>query len=486
MANWASFGGFAQGLASSPLGNLPQLMIQREQLQNARQDREQKKKYETGLQTLIEKGDWGGAETLALSQRDYPAANAMRQSREESEREEFQTIYTADQSPDKSGAYEWSAGRGRMDLFQQAWGMDHERRAAVAGLAATEGQEARARAMHDPNVAQARASVAATRAGTAATQQGTQQKGAAFQTELGRQRVALDREQTAAREARLAHESNLRQSAAGRLAAIPKNNLTTASVTRAIKSMPPAERAVLERRIGLGDGRKLVGAQIVTDPQGRKWISATVENPNTGTTGPQTRNATGRPDDVVERMPLDSWMAEMGALSKGKQEWNYKDGIMYNEKDGTYRVIGTTVKPGDVPARTRKNIDNAFPKGEGFSFNNEMDRKRAIAATAVYDAMDMHLEFTDRDEHRIVALVANILSSENPLSKALMNPQSEQEYESAVQELYFELGILAPQDMAQSGLAGAPPPPPPAQQAPLPTMPRPPQQGLNAAGGIFH
>lgn len=445
----AGLAGFAQGLAQSPLGNLGGLLLQREQLQAAREDRQQRKEYREGLKGLIDAGDFGAARGLAMSMGDFGTADALGRFKRESDMRGLQELYATDESPDKSESRmlagesglmaDWNALRDADEL--RTFRRNKERREAEAHPVALD--EARGR--------------------TEANRQNVRESEALFPTKVASASADLAAKELGLKgERKKQFENNLTSGAQSIFKRGPITN--TAEGTAAIKGLTDGEREALEQRFGIGEGRDIVGLDVIIDGQGRRMVTARIRNENTGTTGPWTRGASARGDDPVVSIPLEEFNAQvagMAGVRQGGQEWHAtQDGrVLYNRKDGTVKTLDLIPKKGDLTKRHSEILKTHIVTGQGFAFDDQVDRKRSIAGQALTDAIDVHGTLPEITENKIVQMVARVLSTQNALSDALMNPKNNAQYRQALQELYIQTGILsAPQERRGDGLAAAPVP----------------------------
>lgn len=279
--------GFAQGLASSPLGNLPQLMMMREELQFQREQRADSKAFTQQFESLIGAGDLAGAKALALGKGKFEVAEYLDAREQEEENIGLANIYATEGIEGLSAA---ALKLGRPEA-----------------ITAYQNLEVGSR-KNELEMEQAEANVAATRAGTAA-RIGTERRAeSALAADLAASRVATETGRFNLDQAKGAQFANEIRGALGALGP----NATPDDVETVLTHFAQGNSEEMRKAFRLPKHRQPVGFEVVPGPDGELYVVPTIYNTRTKTVGPMTDKGTSDATDMVRPMRLSSFLGMLG------------------------------------------------------------------------------------------------------------------------------------------------------------------------------
>ena len=427
----AVFSGFAKGLAQSSIGNLPQLLVQKEQLQVAREERNRLKSYRTDMSTMLGEGDFDAASERAISEGDLAALPAIAGKRDQTQRKAVSEAYAAGGLP---AVRETTLGIGRADLLDAYEIREHN--AELRPL----------------SIGQAEANLGATQASTDAAR-GT----------AGR---AADRHAGILEADKLTNLANRR--------GLERTELTelARSIEAGLGPAPTAEHAeafltrmaqdnskAFARAFKLGSGRQIVGVDVVPDPQrpDDPLVALQVFNPGTKSVGPETARKSADPDDQVNYMRMSDvrrmLRQEAGIKTTGVGKWKSLPGGkgLYNE--GTSQVKRFRPTDWEVRKEQRDWVDIMSDPKTGLMSSLDIDQtaykaQLGMIASVLY-------EMGHENWQSIGNVAASLITKDNRFREMVMHGATVDEQEAGVQALFQHLGVLPPAQVAATAAPGS-------------------------------
>ena len=472
----ASFGlsGFAQGLANSPLGNLPSLMMAKDQMKARKEDKaaraaeaEQMEMNNQQLQELVAGGDLKGASEFALTTGNYEAFEGLQAL---SKRNQDETQWNAEQDF-KQDELDW-----KQDKFDKEHGLAVDTQDAEQGLNQDKldfeqnkfGQE------HALNQA---------------TQEGAQDV-AVWKAGQGQQELDFKIEESKSKDDSMRKKENtknLAQKIKDVMGATRHGDQQQRSgewLSRVFQK----NSKIAEEMFDLESHRKIIGADIANSPNG-PMVSLQIYNTKTGTAGPATENGTADSGDNVMTLPLDAFMRVVdtyaGASGTGKEKPTddysvSKIGEGYgvlNKKTGKVEHIEKTkqAQHEHTMKRVGETIDQITKQpGTLAGLSDHIPKLRANAGLIA-----THAAQAGMDPSSAVYAVMSILQNSNlDVVKKFEKAKTLSEHASALEEILMRINPKKNPNNNQNneGLRLAGNPPPTIQNSGLPdpraTMPR--------------
>lgn len=434
-----NLGGFAQGLARSPLGNLPQLLIQKEQLANYREDREKKKVYESELAGLLDNGELENALTLATRHGDttrLPEIKNLLNTKQQQTLGEILT--TGGVAPARAEAIRM----GRFDFVDALDARQHQRK--LRPLA----------------IDQAGANVEATKTATGIARNTDARAG-----ELHKPAVV---------DARLQNEANKLKVAS----AFAKTLVDTVGKDWSVGTVDSVGTRLIRENslsvqslLGLPSHRQPVAMDIVTPEDGEPRVGFLLYNERTGggrgSVGPWTWNGTDRKDDNVVSMPLSEFRRRMESLAGGTKNalamkkaeaelLKARKGLFKATADGdvifntgTGESFERVKVSSEISAELTKTIDEHMSTGAALEIDSDLGRRtRGILEVVAWTAQREGYGMVD-SKGLIGAALAE-LGSESAIRTMLMSKDADTR-DAGMQRLMQRLGLIEPEP------AGLPP-----------------------------
>lgn len=279
----AGLAGLFRGIAASPLGNLPGLMVAREELQHQREMRADTKAFKGEFERLINEGDLAGAKTLALGKGNFELADYMDRREREEQDVALSQVYAEGGLPAVHAA---ALEIGRPDLVTKFEDMAHQRASRGLGL---EGMQV------DIDAARQRMGLASTAEARAGETHRADMAASGVKTATERFKLGQ------ARRAQFATEIE------GMLAGLGPN-ASADDVESVLTHFTQSNSEMMRKAYRLPKHRIPVGFQAVTGPGGEMFVVPTIYNPETESTGPMTDKATSDLTDTVRPMRLSSFL----------------------------------------------------------------------------------------------------------------------------------------------------------------------------------
>ena len=242
------------------------------------------------------------------------------------------------------------------------------------------------------------------------------------------------------------------------------------------------ESELINKELRLGKNRVVIGAEVVTDPSGRQFVAPKILNKKTGTVGPMTENASSDAADNVIKMPVeqfDQMMKGMGAAPVEERDMKWttveRDGVpmLLDEKSGQMRELTSDPNQrrrlnrlSDVNEQLFKQPTNIFDP------NMQESKQRANAIGGV-----MYSKGFDGDPEAVAPLIANYIN--DPRIKELMDTGSSEDFDQAAVMVmtWIKGDEKKPQGNVEVSLANSQPRADPRSQ-----MPR--REGNGAQSGV--
>ena len=219
------------------------------------------------------------------------------------------------------------------------------------------------------------------------------------------------------------------------------------------------ESDMMNKELRLGKDRLVIGAEVVTDPDGNQFVAPKILNKKTGTVGPMTQKASSDPSDSVLKMPVrqfDQMMKTMGTqpAEAGEQKWKMEDQggvkVMVEENTGQIRELSE-----DAPARRLQNraqtvIDRMFRQPANVFDPDMQDKKVGVSAVV----STMYAKGFDADPEAAVPMVERYMQDER-VQDLLRSKTKEDTDRAAVMVMNWIAGNEKPQPETEApkGLA---------------------------------
>ena len=360
MANISALGGLARGLASSPLGNLSGLLMQKEQLNHNRKmmAAEEQRMADAKIREQQE------AEARARMQAQTSEFSALVAEGEMTPKEASLLSLA---SGDKDTAnYFMKFGDTEADnqLDRDKFGHQQQMDKQKFGLSEREFD-------HEQSMDK--------------KQLGLDERKQDYTEKQGERAMTIKEADANMRSTDFwtGKADEVRQKAAGTLHAELSGGdpqSATARINDNIKNNPKFQ-AALQEILELGDNRQLRGVELVVGENGQPYITASVYNKGTGTVGPATMNASAAPGDTVQAMPLEAFKnilaqeaglrgggSGAGAGAGGGGKWKkHNETTLFNDSTGEFKERNLSLSESqDMYYESGlENIDKTFPTTAG-------------------------------------------------------------------------------------------------------------------------
>lgn len=410
----SALAGLLSGISGSPLGNIPQLMLAREELQFQREQRADAKQFKQEFSGLIDTGDFEGAKTLALSKGNFELAEYMdTKVRDEQDMELAQVYGTGGLPALREAAL--SIGRPDAVLEYENLGYEREKRKVELG--------------------QGRANIEATRTATAAGKFNlSQSKAEVFSRDLFAAFTGLG------------------------------PNAGPQDVQNILTQFTQANSEDMRKAFNLPKHRTPVGFEVAPSEDGDMLIVPTIYNTQTKSAGPMTDKGTPNKDDRVRPMRLSSFMTMMAVkggmpmeelVGGGKKpKWKAIPGGkgLYDEHSGR-RIRFEPTAAEASKADSEWTLRNT-PTGDIIQDSAKVARRRALVNGVRANARKMGYRGADVDS--IASEFITLITSDNRFSRAINKAKTAEEQATGLRALYEHLGLVQAAPM-EAGLAGADP-----------------------------
>ena len=411
--------GFVQGLANSPLSNLPQLMqakqrmtMEKEKFDLWKQDREAKaQEAEQRKQAL------GDASTIAQSQGLGAAADFL---------------IGAGFTDEAASIASINQGRGRLDLARDAQEYTELSGDRNYGLAERQQDYREMSGDREYGLAERRQDFTELQGDR---EFGLQSRSQDLREIQGMQEVEIKDVQLAqARDDYKAGRTEEAKAGVGQFYNQWSPPLGSEEYAPFVDDLFRNESEMMNKELRLGKDRVIIGADVVTDPSGRQFVAPKILNKKTGTVGPMTEGASSDPSDNVLRMPIeqfDQMMKGMGQAPLEAKDGKWKaveiDGVtqLVDENTGNTKQLNPNAEGRQRINRAQNVIEKLYKQGSDV-FNPEVqEAKERVSAISSL----MYSKGFDGDPEATVPLIDNYMRDDRV--RKLLESGSAEDFDQA-------------------------------------------------------
>ena len=411
--------GFVQGLANSPLSNLPQLMqakqrmtMEKEKFDLWKQDREAKAQEAERRKMVL-----GDASTIAQSKGLGAAADFLIG---EGYTDEAASLASINQ------------GRGRLDLARDAQEYTELSGDRNYGLAERQQDYREMSGDREYGLAERRQDFTELQGDR---EFGLQSRSQDLREIQGMQEVEIKDVQLAqARDDYKAGRTEEAKAGVGQFYNQWSPPLGSEEYAPFVDDLFRNESDMMNKELRLGKSRVVIGAEVVTDPSGRQFVAPKVLNKKTGTVGPMTEGASSDPNDTVLRMPIeqfDQMMKGMGQAPLEAKDGKWKaveiDGVtqLVDENTGNTKQLNPNAEGRQRINRAQNVIEKLYKQGSDV-FNPEVqEAKERVSAISSL----MYSKGFDGDPEATVPLIDNYMRDDRV--RKLLESGSAEDFDQA-------------------------------------------------------